>query len=50
MSRERSSLHDVVSTGSETLCGRYLRRFWQPVFRSQDLKRGRAVPLEIMIS
>jgi 5,5'-dehydrodivanillate O-demethylase oxygenase subunit len=48
MSRERSSLHDVVSTGPETLCGRYLRHFWQPVFRSQDLKRGRAVPLEIM--
>ncbi|HEV8725063.1 MAG TPA: Rieske 2Fe-2S domain-containing protein [Candidatus Binatia bacterium] len=48
MSKEQSRLDDVVKTGRETLCGRYLRNFWQPIYRSQDLKRGRAVPVEIL--
>jgi 5,5'-dehydrodivanillate O-demethylase len=37
-----------VHTGPGTLGGRYLRRFWQPVGRAQDLPAGRAVPVEIM--
>ena len=36
------------STGPETPAGKYLRRFWQPVYHSTDLKAGRAVPLRIM--
>jgi 5,5'-dehydrodivanillate O-demethylase len=39
---------DFVQTGPETLAGRYMRMFWQPVYRSGDLKAGRAVPLRIM--
>ncbi|HEY7245265.1 MAG TPA: Rieske 2Fe-2S domain-containing protein [Xanthobacteraceae bacterium] len=39
---------DFVHTGAGTLAGRYLRRFWQPVFRAQDLPPGRAFPLRIM--
>jgi 5,5'-dehydrodivanillate O-demethylase len=39
---------DFVHTGAETLAGRYMRMFWQPVYRSHDLKVGRAVPLRIM--
>jgi 5,5'-dehydrodivanillate O-demethylase oxygenase subunit len=39
---------DFVHTGPETLAGRYMRMFWQPVYRSDDLKVGRAVPLRIM--
>jgi 5,5'-dehydrodivanillate O-demethylase oxygenase subunit len=39
---------DFVHTGPETLAGRYMRMFWQPVYRSDDLKAGRAVPLRIM--
>src|SRR4051812_5107096 len=35
-------------TGPGTLAGRYLRRFWQPVYHSIDLKPGRPVPLRIM--
>jgi 5,5'-dehydrodivanillate O-demethylase len=35
-------------TGPETLGGRYLRRFWQPIYRSKDLPAGRAFPIEIM--
>jgi 5,5'-dehydrodivanillate O-demethylase len=39
---------DFVHTGPGTLAGRYLRRFWQPVARSQDLPPGRAYPLRVM--
>src|SRR5688500_15469914 len=48
MSKEQPHIDDVVRTSPETLCGRYLRRFWQPLYRSEDLKPGRAVPVEIM--
>lgn len=48
MSTEQSYLAEVVQTGPETLCGRYLRKFWHPIYRSQDLKRSRAVPVEIL--
>jgi 5,5'-dehydrodivanillate O-demethylase oxygenase subunit len=39
---------DFVHTGPDTLAGRYLRMFWQPVCRAQDLQLGRAVPIQIM--
>lgn len=39
---------DFVHTGPGTLAGRYLRMFWQPVCRSADLRRGKAIPLRIM--
>jgi 5,5'-dehydrodivanillate O-demethylase len=48
MSTEHSYFDNVIQTGQGTLCGRYLRSFWQPLYRSEDLRRGRAVPLEIM--
>jgi 5,5'-dehydrodivanillate O-demethylase len=35
-------------TGPGTPAGKYLRRFWQPVYHSVDLKPGRPVPLRIM--
>src|SRR6185436_19140681 len=34
--------------GPGTPAGRYLRRFWQPVYHSADLKPGRPVPLRIL--
>jgi len=37
-----------VYTGPDTLAGRYLRSFWQPIYRSQDLERGRVVAVRIM--
>ena len=40
--------NDFVHTGPGTLAGRYLRMFWQPVYRAQDLPPGRAKPLKIM--
>jgi 5,5'-dehydrodivanillate O-demethylase len=39
---------DFAHTGPGTLAGRYLRRFWQPIYRSQDLPTGRAVPVRLM--
>lgn len=48
MTTPRSHLDYVVITSPESLCGRYLRSFWQPIYRSEDLKRRRAVPVEIM--
>ena len=39
---------DFVRTGPGTLAGRYMRMFWQPVFRAQDLPAGRAFPLRVM--
>jgi 5,5'-dehydrodivanillate O-demethylase len=48
MSKEQSHMDAVVVTSRESLCGRYLRCFWQPICRGEDLKRGRAIPVEIM--
>lgn len=40
--------HVYVHTGPGTVGGRYLRQFWQPVYHSVDLERGRSTPLRIM--
>ncbi len=45
---ESASWQDFVHTGPGTLAGRYLRAFWQPVFRSADLRPGRAAPIRAM--
>lgn len=39
---------DLYSTEPGTLAGRYLRSFWQPVYRGKDLRAGEAVHLRIM--
>lgn len=39
---------DCTRTGPGTLAGRFLRRFWQPIYHSGDLEAGSAVPLRIM--
>jgi 5,5'-dehydrodivanillate O-demethylase oxygenase subunit len=39
---------DFARTGPGTLGGRYLRKFWQPVHRSEDLGPGQAKPIRIM--
>ncbi len=39
---------DYVHTGPGTLAGRYMRTFWHPVWRSQDLPAGRAFPIRVM--
>src|SRR5438477_11306017 len=44
----RSDGVDFVHTGPGTLAGRYLRMFWHPVYVSQELRTGYAVPIHIM--
>ena len=39
---------DFAHTGPGTLAGRYLRSFWQPVYRAGDLPAGKMVPIQIM--
>src|SRR4051794_30397899 len=39
---------DFVHTGPDTLAGRYLRRFWQPICCSYELPPKRARPIRIM--
>jgi 5,5'-dehydrodivanillate O-demethylase len=39
---------DLVRTGPETLAGRYMRMFWHPIYRAQDLSAGQAKPIRIM--
>jgi hypothetical protein len=40
--RRKFDVEVLAKTGPRTLAGRYMRRFWQPVHRSEDLKPGRA--------
>jgi len=42
------TLADIGSTAPDTLAGRYMRRFWHPVYHSHELPIGRAVPIRIM--
>jgi 5,5'-dehydrodivanillate O-demethylase oxygenase subunit len=39
---------DFARTGPGTVAGRYMRTFWHPVYRAQDLAAGRIVPIRIM--
>ena len=39
---------DFVHTGPETLSGRYMRLFWQPVYRSKDLLPAHTKPIRVM--
>jgi 5,5'-dehydrodivanillate O-demethylase oxygenase subunit len=39
---------DFVRTGPGTLAGRYLRRYWQPIYVSEKLTEGLIVPIRIL--
>ena len=39
---------DLVSTRPDTLAGTFMRRFWHPIHRAEDLRAGQAKPIEIM--
>ena len=47
-SSEEKNFTDFARTGPATLAGQYLRKFWQPIYRSQDVPAGRALPVRIM--
>lgn len=46
MDKETNEL--LTRTGPETPAGRYMRLFWHPIYRSEDLPSGRAVPVRLM--
>ena len=47
--QERNKFYqDFPYTGPGTLAGRYMRQFWQPIFRSRDLDAGRATVVRVM--
>src|SRR5215472_6927749 len=39
---------DLARTGPDMPGGRFMRRFWMAVYRSQDLPKGQAKPIRIM--
>ncbi|HVN82971.1 MAG TPA: Rieske 2Fe-2S domain-containing protein [Terriglobia bacterium] len=39
---------EFVHTGGTTLAGKYLRRYWHPVYVSSRLTSGQAVPIQIL--
>jgi len=39
---------DFVHTGPGTLAGRYLRRYWQPIYLSDRLAKGKIAPVRIL--
>jgi 5,5'-dehydrodivanillate O-demethylase len=39
---------DCFFTGPDTIAGQYMRKFWHPVARAEDLKRGWAKSIRIM--
>jgi 5,5'-dehydrodivanillate O-demethylase oxygenase subunit len=47
-SRKKPGWNDLVSTKPGTLAGTFMRRFWQPIHRAEELCAGQAKPIEIM--
>ena len=47
-SRKQLRYDDLVSTRPESLAGRFMRRFWHPIHRAEELRPGDAKPIEIM--
>ncbi len=47
-SRKKLSWEDLVSTLPGSLAGKYLRRFWHPIDRAEDLEPGQAKPIQVM--
>ena len=39
---------DFLHTAPGTLAGRFMRMFWHPIYAGEDLRPGRAIPLQIM--
>src|SRR5215472_6982885 len=46
--RTKLSWTDLICTGPGTLAGKYMRMFWHPVYRAEDLPTGKAKPIRIM--
>ena len=47
-SRKKLRYEDLVSTRPGSLAGTFMRRFWHPIHRAEELRAGQAKPIEIM--
>jgi 5,5'-dehydrodivanillate O-demethylase oxygenase subunit len=47
-SEYKVTLDDLVHVGPGTLAGRFLRRFWHPVYLARELAAGHAKPVKIL--
>ena len=47
-SRKKLRYEDLVSTRPGSLAGAFMRRFWHPIHRAEELRPGEAKPIEIM--
>ena len=45
---QRPGWLDFHHTSPDTLAGRYMRRFWHPIYHAEDLPVGRAKPVKVM--
>lgn len=48
LQKRDARFRDFAHTGPATLAGRFLRTFWHPVFRSEDLAPATAKPIRIL--
>jgi 5,5'-dehydrodivanillate O-demethylase len=48
MAAAKLQFSDLEKVGPGTPAGRYLRTFWQPLIRAQDVPPGRAKPVEML--
>src|SRR6266545_6043757 len=46
--RKKLRYQDLVSTRPGSLAGTFMRRFWHPIHRAEELRAGQAKPIEIM--
>src|SRR4051794_36832203 len=47
-SQKKLRFEELVSTLPGTLAGKYMRRFWHPIHRTEELAAGEAKPIQIM--
>jgi 5,5'-dehydrodivanillate O-demethylase oxygenase subunit len=47
-SHKKMRYEDLVSTRPGSLAGTFMRRFWHPIHRAEELRPGQAKPIEIM--
>ena len=45
---KRLHFDELISTRPGSLAGKFMRRFWHPIHRAEDLLPGQAKPIEIM--
>ena len=45
---KRITTQDFIHTGPDTIAGKFLRKFWHPIYCSHELPLGTAVPVRVL--